>query len=180
MYILGKYNSNLALNKICFWHFITMSQSTKRRWNSVPTCSTPSSTSKKNNCKFQDEWKKSHHWLQSSSLGNDLAFCTLCSSNFSVASGGLYDIKRHSETSLHKKAVTATNKTPQLCQFMLTKSVNDQLTRAETLFSNFVAEHNLLSFNYKVQFCALKGDTQNLPLRRVGRGEISPQAVPRG
>ena len=37
---------------------------------------------------------------------------TCCSSNFSVASGGLYDIKRHSETSLHKKAVTATNKNP--------------------------------------------------------------------
>jgi hypothetical protein len=34
--------------------------------------------------------------------------------------------------------------------------------------------------NYKVQFCALKGDAQNLPLRRVGRGEISPLAVPRG
>ena len=34
--------------------------------------------------------------------------------------------------------------------------------------------------NYKVQFCAFKGDTQNLPLRRVGRGEISPIAVPRG
>ena len=92
MYILGEYYSDLALNKICFWHFITMSQSTKRGWNSGP--STPSSTSKKKkyNCKFQDEWKKSHHWLQSSSLGNDLAFCTLCSSNFSVASGGLYDI----------------------------------------------------------------------------------------
>ena len=54
-----------------------MSQSTKRRWNSGP--STPSSTSKKKkyNCKFQDEWNKSHYWLQSSSLGNDLAFCTL-------------------------------------------------------------------------------------------------------
>jgi hypothetical protein len=143
MYILGEYyNSDLALNKICFWHFITMSQSTKRRWNSGP--STPSSTSKKKkyNCQFQDEWKKSHHWLQSSSLGNDLAFCTLCSSNFSVASGGLYDIKRHSETSLHKKAVTATNKTPQLHQFMPTKSVDDQVTRAETLFSNFIAEQN--------------------------------------
>jgi cephalosporin-C deacetylase-like acetyl esterase len=24
--------------------------------------------------------------------------------------------------------------------------------------------------NYKVQFCAFKGDAQNLPLRRVGRG----------
>ena len=104
MYILCEYYSDLALNKICFWHFITMSQSTKRRWNSGP--STPSSTSKKKkyNCEFQDEWKKSHHWLHSSLLGNDLAFCTLCSSNFSVASGGLYDIKRHSETSLHKKA----------------------------------------------------------------------------
>ena len=142
MYILAEYYSDLAVNKICFWHFVTMYQSTKRRWNSGP--STPSSTSKKKkyNCKFQDEWKKSHHWLQSSSLGNDLAFCTLCSSNFSVASGGLYDIKRHPETSLHKKAVSATNKTPRLCQFMPTKSVDDQVTRAETLFSNFVAEHN--------------------------------------
>jgi hypothetical protein len=34
--------------------------------------------------------------------------------------------------------------------------------------------------NYKVQFSAFKGDAQNLPLRRVGRGEISPLAVPRG
>ena len=106
-----------------------MSQSTKRKWNSGP--STPSSTLKKKkyNCKFLDEWKKSHHWLQSSSFGNDLAFCTLCSSNFSVASGGLYDIKRHSETSLHKKAVTATNKTPQLRQCMPTKSVPYKLMR---------------------------------------------------
>ena len=45
MYILGEYYSDLALNKICFWHFITMSKSTKRSWNSGP--STPSSTSKK-------------------------------------------------------------------------------------------------------------------------------------
>jgi hypothetical protein len=34
--------------------------------------------------------------------------------------------------------------------------------------------------NYKVHFCAFKGDAQNLPLRRVGRGEISSLAVPRG
>jgi hypothetical protein len=45
------------VQRICFWHCIAMSQSTKRRWNSGP--STPSSTSKKKkyNCKFQDEWK---------------------------------------------------------------------------------------------------------------------------
>ena len=32
----------------------------------------------------------------------------------------------------------------------------------------------LLSFNYKVQFCAFKGDAQNLPLSRVGRGGSPP------
>ena len=68
----------------------------------------------------------------------ELLLSTCCSSNFSVASGGLCDIKRHSETSLHRKAVIATNKTPQLRQFMPTKSVDDQVTMAETLFSNIV------------------------------------------
>jgi hypothetical protein len=44
--------------------------------------------------------------------------------------------------------------------------------------SIFLTLHKRLC--YKVQFCAFKGDAQNLPLRRVGRGEISPLAVPRG
>ena len=67
----------------------------------------------------------------------------LCVVPTSVLLQGDCMILRHSETSLHKKAVTATDKTPQLHQFMPTKSVDDQVTRAETLFSNFVAEHNL-------------------------------------
>ena len=37
----------------------------------------------------------------------------------------------------------------------------------------------LLSFNYNVQFCAFKGDAQNLPLRRVGRGRSSPSSSQR-
>jgi hypothetical protein len=32
----------------------------------------------------------------------------------------------------------------------------------------------------RYNFDAFKGDAQNLPLRRVGRGEISPLAVLRG
>ena len=32
--------------------------------------------------------------------------------------------------------------------------------------------------NYKVPFCAFKGDAQNLPLRRVGRGRSPPQQFP--
>ena len=34
----------------------------------------------------------------------------------------------------------------------------------------------LSSFNYKVQFCVLKGDAQNLPLRRVSRGRSPPSS----
>ena len=35
----------------------------------------------------------------------------------------------------------------------------------------------LLSFNYNVQFCAFKGNVQNLPLRRVGRGRSPPPSL---
>ena len=67
----------------------------------------------------------------------------LCSSNFSVASGGLYDIKRHSETSLHKKAVTATNKTLALInklsfrvlyKLAINRRVNDKFVYNECVF----------------------------------------------
>ena len=114
-----------------------MSQSTKRRWNSGP--STPSSTSKKNSRTSGKNHTTGYSQVRSEMIWH-FALCVVL--YFSVASGGLYDIKRHPETSLHKKAVTATNKTPQLHQFMPTKSVDDQVTRAETLFSNFIAEQN--------------------------------------
>ena len=72
----------------------------------------------------------------------ELLLSTCCSSNFSVASGGLCDIKRHSETSLHRKAVTATNKTPQLHQFMPTKSVDDQVSKESC--SNIPEKHKFM------------------------------------
>jgi hypothetical protein len=43
-----------------------------------------------------------------------------------------------------------------------------------------IRKFGMENMSYKVQFCAFKGDAQNLPLRRVGRREISPLAVPRG
>ena len=63
-------------------------------------------------CKYQDDWAKAHQWLQASSLGDEMAYCKLCSSNLSVAHSGLYDVKRHSETSLHKKGIVSTTKFP--------------------------------------------------------------------
>ena len=113
MYILGEYFSDLAFNKICFWHFIACLNQQReggirdlvlllrhqRKRNTIVN----SRTSGKNLTTGYSQVRWEMIWR----------FALLCSSNFSVASGGLYDIKRHSETSLHKKAVTATNKTPQ-------------------------------------------------------------------
>ena len=75
-----------------------MSQAAKprKRWNSgTPSSNTPKK--KKYGCKFLQEWEKSFSWLKSSPLGNDIAFCKLCNSSFTVAHSGLYDVKRHSE-----------------------------------------------------------------------------------
>ena len=169
MYILGEYYSDLALNMICFCHFITMSQSTKRRWNSGP--STPFSTSKKKkyNCKFQDEWKKSHHWLQSSSLGNDLAFCTLCSSNFSVASGGLYDICC---------LICAKQNQDKACfEFNPSDSVLRAANECVFIyhFTSLLYYHSTTRYN----FGHLKATRKISPLEELVGGDL-PLAVPRG
>jgi hypothetical protein len=54
--------------------------------------------------------------------------------------------------------------------FFLFVSVLNQLHP----ISIYIVYISVLLVVYKVEFCALKGDAQNLPLRRVGRGEISP------
>ena len=48
------------------------------------------------------------------------------------------------------------------------------------IYKSPVVAQQLLSHvcNYKVQFCAFKGDAQNLPLRRVSRGRSPPQQFP--
>lgn len=121
-----------------------MSGAARKRWNSGPTI--PEAKKKKYSCKFQHEWKKVHSWIQPSSIATDMCFCTLCGTNFSVSSGGLYDVRRHSESALHKKAVSGCKGTPSLTNFLPTKTtgtLDSQVIRSEALFSNFVAEHNM-------------------------------------
>ena len=69
-----------------------MSTPTRKR-----SLSGPSGSVKKNKykCKFQADWMKDFQFSRPSSLGNESSFCTLCSVNLSVASGGLYNVKRY-------------------------------------------------------------------------------------
>ena len=75
-----------------------MASSGRKRSLSGPCTSTPSKR-KKYVCKYQQFWEKEFTWLQKSDTGEDMAHCQckLCKTNFSVAAGALYDVKRHAE-----------------------------------------------------------------------------------
>ena len=72
-----------------------------------------------------------------------MAYCNLCSANFSIASGGLNDIKKHSSSDHYIKAKnckkTSITNFVSNAQSTLEKSV----IRAETMLAFAVAEHNL-------------------------------------
>ena len=53
-----------------------------------------------------------------------------------------YDVKRHAKRSTHVTAVEASSKTKSITNFVDDKK-SSSVILSETLFSNFVAEHNL-------------------------------------
>ena len=66
----------------------------------------------------------------------------MCTTQFSVASGGLYDVKRHAKTAQHTEAVDSKNAYMSMNLFVSKKKDNIAIF-SETVFANFVAEHNL-------------------------------------
>ena len=53
-------------------------------------------------------------WFKKSDTGEDMAHCKLCNTNFSVAAGALYDVKRHAKRSTHVTAVEVSSKTKSI------------------------------------------------------------------
>ena len=117
--------------------------SVKRKRN----LSGPDGTTKKKkySCKYCPEWTKAFDFVRPSGLGPDMTYCNLCSVNFSVASGGLYDVKRHASGAQHVKAEHCKKQSKSMTQFVKnTESVMEKnVIRAETMFAFMVAEHNL-------------------------------------
>jgi hypothetical protein len=87
-------------------------------------------------------------------VGEDMAHCKLCNTNFSVAAGALYDVKRHAKRSTHGYCCRGVLKNKSITNFVDKKS--SSVILSEKLFSNFVAEHNL-SFSLADHF------TKSLP-----------------
>ncbi len=94
-------------------------------------------------CRWQPDWKR--YFLSKSSRGDSYAYCTICRGDFSVASGGLHEVKRHVESKKHKEYLSGAANQPNIASSFARSScsTSDQVTIAETYFSMFIAEHNL-------------------------------------
>ena len=92
--------------------------------------------------KFQNAWKSEFKWCQASSKGLDFTYCTTCKTDFKVCYGGRNDLTKHMETNTHKQKHSSVSSTPTLSSMFSSTTSIDKVTYAETLFANYVAEHN--------------------------------------
>ena len=74
-----------------------MSQANRKRHFSGPDLH--QQKKKKYYCKYCPEWTKAFDFVLPSGIGADMAYCNLC--KFSIALGGLYDIKKHASGAHH-------------------------------------------------------------------------------
>ena len=82
-----------------------------------------------------------------SKKGATHVYCKLCQTDISIASGGVYDVRRHVDGKKHKEyARSVASQVPikaALQSSSASASVDRQVTVAEVYFATFIAEHNL-------------------------------------
>ena len=97
-------------------------------------------------CFIQRKWAGKYSCVKKSCKGEKSAFCTMCANNFGIGYGGENAIKWHLETSKNKSNITSLKLSCSLTDWQSsteTNKLDEKVTRAETLFSGFIAEHNL-------------------------------------
>ena len=98
----------------------------------------------KRSSKWQPEWTK--YCMSASKKGSSYAHCNVCAVDFSVAGGGVHEVKRHLESKKHKDNAKSLENQPSILSVMPqpgTSSLEEKVTMAELYFTTFIAEHNL-------------------------------------
>ena len=93
------------------------------------------------NQKYKKEYGKQFP-VAESALGLQHAFCIVCSANFSINHGGMNDIQKHMNSKKHKAFSEIKDKARPISTFFSSSGDLDVI-RAETLFTEFIIEHNL-------------------------------------
>ena len=84
--------------------------------------------------------------------GNNYAYCSICSADFSIAASGRYDIKKHVATAKHRSSVECKETDRPITQFLSSLSTNYDVIRAETLWTLYVVDSNM-PFTNSDGFC---------------------------
>ena len=96
----------------------------------------------KRGCSYHQDWKNSG--LSASKRGSSYAHCDSCGTDINIGHGGVHDIKRHLATTKHQEMAKVASSNQSLRTLLNKQSpIEKSVTRAEVLFSNFIAEHNL-------------------------------------
>lgn len=70
--------------------------------------------------KYQTQWETEFSWIKPVENKPSLAFCKICSSQFTVESMGRQAVKSHAEGKKHKSRLAESLKTPQVQHFFAT------------------------------------------------------------
>ena len=86
--------------------------------------------------KYQSEW--SHKYgMKHSGRRETFAYGSVCNVDFSVAGGGVFQVKRHCQSKKHSSRAKELNHHAKI-DSLVTHQVQDQVTRAELYFARFV------------------------------------------
>lgn len=99
--------------------------------------------SKKRNCTFNDELQKKYPFLKRCSSKSE-AFCTICSTNISLANKGRYDLEQHFKTQKHKSTIQSGSTSNSLTKFLTTRftKLDNQIAASEGALAFHVLKHH--------------------------------------
>ena len=82
--------------------------------------------------------------MKESRKGSSFVYCNICCTDFSVASGGLHEVKRHIASKKHLELAKQSVGQSTITGATFRKdTLANQVTAAEIYFSTFIAEHNI-------------------------------------
>ena len=91
--------------------------------------------------KYQPE-RSQKYGMRRSKRGETFVHCSVCNVDFSVAGGGVFQVKRHCQCIKHTSRAMEVEVHPKI-DSLVAQQAQDQIKRAELYFARFVAEHNL-------------------------------------
>ena len=95
--------------------------------------------------RFKKSWK--FPFINASTRGRRFSYCKLCNSHFSVAHGGVNDVKRHCQGPGHLRKHSESERNASIAKFFeessVAHSLTSKVTSAEVMMARFIAMHNL-------------------------------------